>query len=146
MGFIFDRTEDGRAVKVLSIVGEFTRKCIGLHVGRSITAANLTELFGVRSVSKLIRCDNGPEFVASVVCRLLERTGIMASWIEPGSPWQNGYVESFHSRFRDECLQCEWFCTSSEVRTIIERWLGDYNHRRPHSSLDNLTPAEFAPR
>ncbi len=148
--FIFDRTTNGRSLKMLVIVDEFTRECIALEVGRKLTSDDfidvLVDLFAIRGVPSFIRSDNGPEFIARRVRQFLDSIDVGTSYIEPGSPWQNGYVESFNSRFRDECLNCEEFTTVQEARVIIEHWRQSYNHRRPHSSLGGLTPAAFASR
>ncbi len=148
--FIFDRTTNGRSLKMLVIVDEFTRECIALEVDRKITSDDfidvLVDLFAIRGVPSFIRSDNGPEFIARRVRKFLGSIDVGTSYIEPGSPWQNGYVESFNSRFRDECLSCEEFTTVQEARVIIEHWRQSYNHRRPHGSLDGLTPAAFASR
>nr|WP_246146457.1 IS3 family transposase [Rubripirellula lacrimiformis] len=146
--FIFDRTENGRSLKILSLIDEFTRECIALEVGRKFTGDDLvhllSELFVIRGVPSFIRSDNGPEFISKSVRSFLDFIEVGTSYIEPGSPWQNGYVESFHSRFRDECLACELFGSLAEAQAVIESWRQTYNHRRPHSGLGGLTPAEFA--
>jgi putative transposase len=146
--FIFDRTSNGRSLKILSLIDEYTRECIALEVSRRFTGDDLVDLladvFSIRGVPEFIRSDNGPEFISRRVREFLERIDIGTSFIQPGSPWENGYVESFHSRFRDECLSCEEFTTLHEAQEIIGQWRSGYNHRRPHSSLSGLTPAEFA--
>jgi len=146
--FIFDRTENGRSIKILSIIDEFTRECIALEVHRRFTGDNLVfllrDLFLDRGVPEYIRSDNGPEFVSHSVKKFLDFIEVGTSYIEPGSPWQNGFVESFHSRFRDECLACEVFWSLDEARQVITQWREIYNHRRPHSSLAGETPANFA--
>lgn len=148
--FIFDRTANGRSLKTLVVIDEHTRECLALEVGRQFTSEHfielLADLIATRGVPEFIRSDNGPEFISHRVRRFLEKIEIGTSYIEPGSPWQNGYVESFNSRFRDECLACEEFTTVAEARAVIERWRHSYNHRRPHGSLGGLTPAEFATR
>ena len=148
--FIFDRTSNGRSLKILSLIDEYTRECIALEVSRRFTGDDLVDLlvdvFSIRGVPEFIRSDNGPEFISRRVREFLERIDVGTSFIQPGSPWENGYVESFHSRFRDECLSCEEFTTLHEAQEIIGRWRSTYNHRRPHSSLSGLTPAEFAAR
>jgi len=148
LDFIFDRTTNGRPLKILSIIDEFTRECIALDVSRRITSEDvvgvLVDLFAIRGVPEFVRCDNGPEFIANRLRTFLERVDVGTSYIEPGSPWENGFVESFHSRFRDECLACEEFTTISEAISVITHWRLTYNQRRPHSSLGGLTPAEFA--
>ena len=106
----------------------------------------LVDLFAIRGFPEFIRSDNGPEFIARRVGGFLESIDVGMSYIELGSPWQNGYVERFNSKFRDECLNCEEFTTVQEARGIIAQRRQSYNHRRPHSSLDGLTPAAFASR
>ena len=135
---------------MLVIIDKPTRECIALEVGRKLSSDDfidvLVDLFAIRGVPEFIRSDNGPEFIARRVRGFLESIYVGTSYIEPGSPWQTGYVESFNSKFRDECLNCEEFTTVQEARVIIEHWRQSYNHRRPHSSLDGLTPAAFASR
>ena len=146
--FIFDRTTNGRSLKMLVVIDEFTRECIALEVGRKFTGDHfvdvLADLFAIRGVPKFIRSDNGPEFISHRVRGFLANIDVGACFIEPGSPWQNGYVESFNARLRDECLNCEEFTTVPEARAVIEHWRQNYNDRRPHSSLDGLTPAAYA--
>jgi transposase InsO family protein len=146
--FIFDRTSNGRSLKILSLIDEYTRECIALEVSRRFTGDDLVDLladvFSIRGVPEFIRSDNGPEFISRRVREFLERIDIGTSFIQPGSPWENGYVESFHSRFRDECLSCEEFTKLHEAQEIIGQWRSGYNHHRPQSSLSGLTPAEFA--
>jgi transposase InsO family protein len=148
--FVFDRTTSGSALKWLSIVDEFTRECLTLKVARSITSEDvidaLAELFAMRGVPTFIRSDNGPEFVAHTIRRWLEQVGVQTLYIEPGSPWENGYAESFHSRFRDEFLDLEEFENVAAARKLTTAWQDDYNHHRPHSSLGYKTPVEFAAR
>ena len=148
--FIFDRTRNGRPLKILALIDEYTRECLALEVGRRCTGDNIVELlvdvFAIRGVPEFIRCDNGPEFISCRVRTFLEGIDVKTSYIEPGSPWENGYVESFNSRLRDECLACEEFLTMSEAQEVIGNWRQTYNHRRPHSSLGGLPPAEFAAR
>jgi len=148
MDFIFDTTSNGRPLKILSMIDEYTRECIALEVGRKFNSDDLVqlliELFGIRGVPKFLRCDNGAEFISNRLRDFLQRIDVGASYVEPGSPWQNGYIESFHSRFRDECLGCEEFRTVAEAIAVITHWRQGYNHRRPHSSLGGLTPAEFS--
>lgn len=146
--FIFDRTANGRSLKWLSIVDEYTRECLALEVGRTMTAGDvidvLIELTQTRGVPKHIRSDNGPEVIAEAIRRWLSSSGIEALYVEPASPWQNGYAESFHARLRDELLNAEVFETVAEARMLATQWRLDYNHRRPHSSLGYVTPAAFA--
>jgi transposase InsO family protein len=146
--FIFDRTANGRSLKWLSVIDEYTRECLALEVSRSMNAKDvidvLNELIQIRGVPKHIRSDNGPEFIAEAIRSWLATSGSKSLYIEPGSPWQNGYAESFHARLRDELLNAEIFTTVAEARALATSWRLDYNHRRPHSSLGYRTPAEFA--
>lgn len=146
--FIHDRDERGRALKWLSVVDEHTRECVALEVERSIPAEGVVEtlidLFMIRGAPSHIRSDNGPEFIAAAIRRLAELTGMENLYIAPGAPWENGYVESFHSRLRDELLNAEVFADVSEARALAASWRNEYNHRRPHSSLGYVPPAVFA--
>ena len=148
--FVFDRTASGSALKWLSIVDEFTRECLTLKVARSITSEGvidaLAELFAMRGVPQHIRSDNGPEFVARAIQRWLGQVGVQTLYIAPGAPWENGYAESFHSRFQDEFLALEVFENVAAARKLTTAWKDDYNHHRPHSSLRYMTPVEFAAR
>lgn len=148
--FIFDRTTSGSPLKWLSIEDEFTRESLALKVDRSITSEDvidtLAELFAMRGVPSHIRSDNGPEFIAKAIQRWLGQLEIEALYIEPGSPWENGYAESFHSRLRDEFLATEEFESLAAARRLTTAWREDYNHHRPHSSLGYVTPVEYAAR
>jgi hypothetical protein len=130
------------------VLDEYTRECLSIDVERSITAryviSTLEYLFAVRGAPQYIRSDNGPEFVADAVKSWLVESGVGTLYIEKGSPWENAYSESFNSRFRDEFLNGESFATVKEAKVLAERHRLDYNHRRPHSSLDYATPAAFA--
>jgi len=146
--FVFDRTANGRTLKWLSIVDEHTRECLALEVGRRMTSDDvldvLRDLFVVRGVPRHVRSDNGPEFIARAIRRFLSGAGVEALYIEPGSPWQNGYAESFHSRLRDELLNAELFANVAEAQALAAAWRNTYNHRRPHSSLGYQTPSQYA--
>ncbi len=124
--FIFDRTINGRSLKMLVVIDEYTRECIALEVGRKFTGDHFVEtlshLFAIRGVPKFIRSDNGPEFISRRVRDFLAAIDVGTCFIEPGSPWQNGYVESFNARLRDECLNCEEFTTVQEARVVIKHW------------------------
>lgn len=148
--FIFDRTTSGSALKWLSVVDEFTRECLTLKVARGITSEGvidaLAELFAMRGVPQHVRSDNGPEFIAGAIQRWFAQVGVETLYIAPGSPWENGYAESFHSRLRDEFLALEEFENVAAARKLTTAWQDDYNHHRPHSSLGYKTPAEFAAR
>jgi putative transposase len=146
--FVFDRTADGRPLRMLAIVDEYTRECLAIDVARRLNSkdvlARLAELCVHRAVPEHIRSDNGPEFTAKAVRRWLRRVGVQTLFIEPGSPWENGYIESFNGKLRDECLNLERFDTLLETQVLVERWRLEYNHRRPHSSLGYRPPAPEA--
>jgi putative transposase len=146
--FVMDLTEDGRRLKMMPVVDEYTRECLSIEVERSITAEDVVEtlasLFRRRSEPSFIRSDNGPEFVAKAIKQWLEASGVETLYIEPGSPWENAYSETFISRFSDEVLKREVFADLLEAKVLIEDYRGHYNYRRPHSALGYLTPAEFA--
>jgi transposase InsO family protein len=146
--FVFDRTASGSPLKWLSIVDEYTRECLTLKVDRSITSQDvidtLAELFAMRGVPRFIRSDNGPEFVAHAIRDWLAQVEVQTLYVEPGSPWENGYAESFHSRLRDEFLALEIFDNLRAARELTAAWKEDYNHHRPHGSLGYQTPVEFA--
>lgn len=146
--FVFDETSDGRKLKLLVVVDEFTRLCLRIEVGRSMTAKTvvrvLAELVQIQGEPGAIRSDNGSEFTAEAVRSWLSAAGIATLYIEPGSPWENGYAESFNSRFRAEFLDRERFRTLIEAQVLTEKHRMRHNHERPHSSLGYQTPAEFA--
>ncbi len=146
--FVMDRTDDGRRLKMLAIVDEYTRECLSIEAERSIKARDvvkvLAKLFELRGEPAFIRSDNGPEFVAEVVKRWLEASGVETLYIEPGSPWENAYAETFIGRFGDELLKREVFASLLEAKVLIEDYRNHYNQRRPHSALGYRTPAEFA--
>jgi len=148
MDFVFDVTANGRSLKWLAIVDEFTRENLALEVSRQFKATDvldvLRELIAIRGTPGHIRCDNGPEFIAQAVKDWLETSTIGPLYIEPGSPWQNGFAESFNSRLRDELLAVEIFETLKHAKALAVHWRLEYNHRRPHSALDYQTPAKFA--
>ena len=142
-----DRTEGGRKLRILVVIDEYTRECLGIRVAPSISSSGVLELlewlFLVRGVPKYLRSDNGTEFVARAVREWLDAAGCQTLFITPGSPWENGYVESFIDKLRDECLNQETFRNGKEDREIIEAWRQEYNDYRPHSSLGGLTPSQF---
>jgi putative transposase len=145
-----DRTEANRKLRLLAVIDEFTRESLAIEVDWSIKSTQVIDvlryLFAVRGAPAHLRSDNGPEFVARCVTRWLHRAGVQTLFIAKGSPWENGYIESFNSRFRDELLDRELFLGLEDARWVVDRWRLDYNHHRPHSSLDYQTPAEFAAR
>jgi putative transposase len=145
--FVMDLTEDGRRLKMMPVVDEYTRECLSIDVECSITAEDvvdtLASLFRSRGEPAFIRSDNGPEFVAKAIKQWLEASGIETLCIEPGSPWENAYSETFISRFSDELLKREVFADLLEAKVLVEDYRDHYNHHRPHSALGYQTPAEF---
>ncbi|MGZ3392457.1 MAG: IS3 family transposase [Isosphaeraceae bacterium] len=147
--FIFDRTSDGRSLKWLSLVDEYTRECLSLEARRGMTAAEVQEILAEVVARRgapphRIRSDNGPEFAAEAIRSYLGASGSGTLYVAPASPWQNGYAESFHSRLRDEFLELEEFESEPQARALAALWKEEYNTERPHSSLDYMTPAEFS--
>jgi len=146
--FIFDRTSGGTSLKWLSVIDEHTRECLCLKVARRMTSQDIIEvlrgLFVAHGVPEHIRSDNGPEFIAQGLREWLKRSAVGPLYIEPGSPWENGYAESFHSKLRDEFLGCEEFESLRDATALGASWRRQYNEVRPHSSLGYVTPAEFA--
>jgi putative transposase len=145
--FQFDATTDGRPIKIVSIVDEHTRECLGGLVARSITAEVLADeldrLAAKRGYPAVLRSDNGPELAcATMTDWAAERTGL--SFIPPGQPWRNGYIESFNGRVRDECLNINEFWSLTQARIVITDWKDEYNHHRRHSALGYQTPAGYA--
>jgi transposase InsO family protein len=143
-----ERTTDGRAFRVLNIIDEFTRESLCGKVNRKISSQDVIDelfnLFIFRGIPEHIRSDNGPEFTAKAVRRWLNRLGVKTLFIEPGSPWENGYIESFNGKLRDELLDREIFTTLEEAKVLIEQWRRDYNQVRPHSALGYQPPAPEA--
>jgi transposase InsO family protein len=146
--FMACRTSDGRPMRLLNVIDEYSRECLSIDAARKLTAEDvlerLTHLFVLRGVPAYLRSDNGSEFTAKTVRQWLERVGVRTLYIEPGSPWENGYVESFNGRLRDELLDREVFDTLLEAKVLIERWRVGYNTVRPHSSLGYRPPAPEA--
>ncbi len=149
--FLFDRTCDGRGLKWLSLVDEYTRECLALEARRGMTAEEIRVILAEVAARRggpphRVRSDNGPEFAALAVRSWLEATGSGALYVAPASPWQNGYAESFHSKLRDEFLNREEFESEAQARGLGTLWKEVYNTKRPHSSLADQTPAEYAAR
>jgi putative transposase len=147
--FLFDRTSDGRSLKWLSLIDEYTRECLALEARRGMTAEEIRGILVEVAARRggpphRVRSDNGPEFAAEVVRTWLEGTGSGALYVAPASPWQNGYAESFHSKLRDEFLDREEFENEPQAQALGLLWKEEYNTERPHSSLGYKTPAEFA--
>jgi transposase InsO family protein len=146
--FVEDRTHDGRKIRMLTVIDEFTRECLAITVARKLSSddvlATLTDLFVEHGPPEHIRSDQGPEFVANAVKGWLGRIGVTTLYIEKASPWENGYNESFNGKLRDELLNGEIFYTLAEARVLIEAWRRHYNTQRPHSSLGYRPPAPEA--
>ncbi len=143
--FVVDQTKDGRPIKMLTVIDEFTRECIGIEVKRRMTSEDVIDVLGrlflQRGTPEHIRSDNGPEFIAEALRGWLAELAIAPLYIHPGSPWENGYIESFNGRFRDEFLNGEIFYTLLEAQVLVERWRIYYNTKRPHSALGYKPPA-----
>ena len=146
--FVHHRTEDGRAFRALNILDEYSRERLAIRVKRKLNSTEvidaLTDLFILRGVPAYIRSDNGPEFIAEAVRDWIKAVGAKTAYIEPGSPWENGYCESFNGRMRDELLDGEIFYSLREAQIIIERWRNHYNTKQPHSALGYRPPAPEA--
>ena len=146
--FVFERTSDGRAMRILNIIDEYSRECLAIHIGRKMRSSEvlylLSELFVTHGVPDYIRSDNGSEFTASEIRKWLQRLGVKTLFIEPGSPWENGYIESFNGKLRDELLNGEIFDTILEAKVLTEKWRNHYNKIRPHSSLRFSPPVPEA--
>lgn len=146
--FVFDQTANGRTIKMLTVLDLYTRECHAIEAERRITAAGvikiLQRLFTVHGTPEFIRSDNGSEFIATQIREWLAECGVQTQYIERGAPWQNGHIESFHDKLRDECLNSELFCSLPEARVVAEDWRMEYNTIRPHSSLGRISPAAYA--
>ena len=145
--FVYDTCAEGQPLKCLTVIDEFTRECLAIDVASSIRSKRVIEvlarLVSVRGAPRILRCDNGPEFVSKKILEWIVESGMEVAHIDPGKPWQNGADESFNGRLRGECLNVEWFRNRTEARVIIEQWRRHYNLVRPHSSLGYRTPNEF---
>ncbi len=143
--FVEDRTHEGRKYRMLNVIDEFTHECLAIRIDRKLRSTDvidvLSDLFILRGVPAHVRSDNGPEFVAKAVRNWIGAVGATAAYIEPGSPWENGFIESFNARLRDELLNGEIFYSLAEARTVIESWRRFYNTQRPHGSLGYKPPA-----
>jgi len=147
MDFMRDALANGRTIKVLAIVDEYTRKCFRIEVDTSINGVRvvriLNEISQAEGLPEIIIIDNGPEFIGKALDAWAYQRGVKLAFITPGKPVENAYIESFNGRFRDECLNENWFMTLEQAREIVEEWRVDYNTERPHSSLEYMTPEEF---
>ena len=144
--FVEAQTQDGRKVRLMTLIDEFTRECLAIRVARRINSLGVLETMAdvmlVRGIPEHIRSDNGPEMTARIVRSWLAGVGAKTLYIEPGSPWENGYCESFNGKLRDELLNGEIFCSLKEAKVLIEQWRHHYNTIRPHSSLGYRPPAQ----
>jgi len=145
--FVFDTYANGQQLKCLTIIDEFTRECLAIHVAGSIRSRQvidvLSRLVSTHGAPKYLRSDNGPEFVSRAILKWLTEANIDTAYIDPGKPWLNGMNESFNGKFRDECLNMQWFKNRIDAKILIEEYRRQFNETRPHSALGNLTPAEF---
>lgn len=145
--FIDDVTERGNPIRILNVVDEFSREYLAVRVGRSITSEEVIETLDylslTRGMATYIRSDNGPEFIAKAVKAWLSKHEAKSIYINPGSPWENSYIESFHGKLRDECLNQEIFSGIKQATEVLENFRQEYNSYRPHSSLGGLSPAEY---
>jgi transposase InsO family protein len=148
--FVEDQTENGSRFRILTLLDEFTRQSLAVHAAWSIRAVDAITVIEAAieryGAPEHLRSDNGPEFIAYAIQDWLKERQIKTLYIKPGSPWENGHIESYHDKLRDECLNRELFGTLAEARVILESWRVEYNERRPHSALAYQTPAEFAQR
>ena len=148
MDFMSDQLASGQRFRVLNVVDDFTRECLVMHVGTSITGADvarlLTKVLAERAQPATIVTDNGPEFISKALDQWAHQRGIVQHFNRPGKPVENAYIESFNGRVRDECLNLHWFQTLPQARLTVAAWHRDYNEVRPHSSLNDQSPNEFA--
>ena len=148
--FVFDACANGQQLKCLTVIDEYTRECLAIDVAGGIRSARvievLSKLVSVHGAPRYLRSDNGPEFVSRAILRWLTQANIDTAFIDPGKPWLNGMNESFNGKLRDECLSMQWFKNRTDAKVLIEEFRRHFNEVRPHSSLGQLTPAEFKRR
>jgi len=148
MDFMSDQLYNGRRFRVLTIVDDYSRECLAIETDTSLRGARVVQvlerLYSARGLPKVITMDNGPEFTGNALDKWAYQRGVKLNFIRPGKPSDNAFIESFNGKFRDECLNENWFLSIASAKEIIEAWRVDYNRNRPHSSLGNLTPDEFA--
>ncbi len=148
MDFVHDTLSNGRRIRILNIIDDCTRECLAIELGYGFPSARVVDVLerlrSTRGLPKEIVSDNGPEFTSKSMIIWACNAGVNLHFIKPGKPTQNAFVESFNGRFRDECLNQHWFTSFDEANRILQVWKHDYNNVRPHSALDNLTPAQFA--
>jgi putative transposase len=147
---LYDQTEHGRSLRILTLIDEHTKECLAIHAGYSIRAVDAITVLEAAiqryGAPKHLRSDNGPEFIAQAIQDWLATQRVRSVYIQPGAPWEQAYIESFHDKLRDECLNREIFYSLLEARLVLEQWRVEYNQHRPHSALGYLTPSEFAAR
>ncbi len=148
MDFMSDCLYNGRRIRILTVVDDYTRECLAIEVDTSINGVRVTNILNriayMRSLPEIITIDNGPEFAGKAMDAWAYQRGVKLNFIRPGKPMENAFVESFNGKFRDECLNDNWFMSLQQARDITEEWRIDYNTIRPHRSLGHLTPEEFA--
>ena len=148
--FVFDTCANGQQLKCLTVIDEYTRECLAIHVAGSLRSRQVIEvlsrLVSIHGAPKYLRSDNGPEFVSRAILKWLTEANIDTAYIDPGKPWLNGMNESFNGKFRDECLSMQWFKNRIDAKILIEDFRRQFNEIRPHSALGNLTPVEFKRR
>jgi putative transposase len=148
MDFVTDSIVTGRRFRALTLVDDYTRECPAIEVDTSLGGARVVQVLEriveARGLPEVITVDNGPEFIGKALDAWAYRRGVRLNFIRPGKPIENAYIESFNGRFRDECLNTNWFLSLKQAREVIEAWREDYNRVRPHSSLNNQTPTEYA--
>ena len=145
---LYDQTEQGRTLRILTLIDEYTKECLAIHTGYSIRAVDAIMVLEAAiqryGPPQYLRSDNGPEFIAQAIQDWLKSRSVRSAYIQPGAPWEQAYIESFHDKLRDECLNREIFSSLLEARLVLEQWRVEYNQHRPHSALGYLTPTEFA--
>ena len=145
---LYDQTEQGRTLRILTLIDEYTKECLTIHAGYSIRAVDAITVLEAAiqryGPPQYLRSDNGPEFIAQAIQDWLKSRSVRSAYIQPGAPWEQAYIESFHDKLRDECLNREIFSSLLEARLVLEQWRVEYNQHRPHSALGYLTPTEFA--
>ncbi|NYT66941.1 transposase family protein, partial [Alcaligenaceae bacterium] len=150
MDFVHDGLADGRRIRCLNIVDDYTKETLAIEVDTSLSGLRVARVLDRialhRPLPRRLRVDHGPEFTGLAMDAWAHQRGVKLAFTQPGKPTQNAYIESFNGKFRDECLNDNWFTSLREARVLIEMWRQDYNQARPHSSLNNLTPCEFAAR
>jgi transposase InsO family protein len=148
--FMDDVTEKGRQIRILNVIDEFSRECLAIRTGSSVTSQQVIEVLDylalTRGMAEYVRSDNGPEFIAKAVKAWIDKHGAKSIFISPGSPWENSYIESFNGKLRDECLNQEIFSSIEQAVDVLENWRQEYNNYRPHSALGGISPVAYMRR